>query len=280
MSPAPESGRRRVLVTGGASGIGAATLDWFVDNGDEVVAVDRVPVPAVTSSVQPVTWLVCDLRDPDAVSEVVADLSGSIDVVCNVAGLPGTHHPVDVITVNLLAVRQLSSGLAPTLGSGGSIVTVASTAGWYWRDRLEIIDELLECVSRSEVQEFVTRHGIDGGRAYELSKEAVITWTIDAARRWQPLGVRANTVSPGTVATPMLPAFYESMGTELLDELAARAGGRHGAPGDIANVIGFLASTSAQWVNGSDIVADNGAEAAMAVDAARASWDRAARTVP
>lgn len=280
MSPAPERARRRVLVTGGGSGIGAAAVAWFVDNGDDVVVIDRVPAPPATPSAAPLTWRLCDLRDPAAVSNVVTELSGSIDVVCNVAGLPGTHDPVDVITVNLLAVRQLSNGLVPSMPSGGSVVTVASTAGWYWRDHLGLVDELLQCVSRSEVQQFVTSHEIDGTRAYELSKEAVIVWAIDSARQWQSHGIRSNTVSPGTVATPMLPAFYESMGTELLDELAARAGGRHGDPADIANVIGFLASGSARWVNGSDIVTDNGAEAAMAIDANRRARERAAPVTP
>jgi NAD(P)-dependent dehydrogenase (short-subunit alcohol dehydrogenase family) len=241
---------RTVVVTGGASGIGAATAARFREHGHRVVVVDQVAADVV-----------CDLADPVAIRRAVEQLPGQVDVLCNVAGVSGSSPADLVLAVNFFGLRELTEQLRPRLAAGGAVVSVASTAAWYWRDHLDQIRALIDA---SDLGAWRTAHGddIDGPSAYVLAKEAVVVWSILAAQRWQGQ-VRVNTVSPGAVDTPLLPAFYESMGAKELAPLREIAGGRDARPDEIAAAVAFLAGPEASWVNATDLVVDNGAEAIL-----------------
>jgi NAD(P)-dependent dehydrogenase (short-subunit alcohol dehydrogenase family) len=242
---------RTVVVTGGASGIGAATATRFREHGDRVVVVDRVAAADVT----------CDLADPVSIRRAVEQLPGRVDVLCNVAGVSGSSPAGLVLAVNFFGLRELTEQLKPRLVAGGAVVSVASTAAWYWRDHL---DQIRAVIDAPDLGSWRGAHGedIDGPSAYVLAKEAVVVWTILAAQRWQGQ-VRVNTVSPGAVDTPLLPAFYDSMGAEELTPLKEIAGGRDARPDEIAAAITYLAGPDASWINATDLVVDNGAEAIL-----------------
>lgn len=74
----------------------------------------------------------------------------------------------------------------------------------------------------------------------------------------RPHDVRSLSVSPGTVETPILKNFYESMSADILDRQKAQSGGRNALPEEIAKVIAFSLSADAVWLNGTDIVVDGG----------------------
>jgi NAD(P)-dependent dehydrogenase (short-subunit alcohol dehydrogenase family) len=95
-----------------------------------------------------------------------------------------------------------------------------------------------------------------------LSKALLTLHAVATAPRAARLGVRINAVAPGGVETPMLPAFRESMGADVLD-WAAAAVGRHASAEEIADAVVFLASPAARWVNGAELVADGGLVAGM-----------------
>lgn len=242
---------RSVVVTGGASGIGAATAARFREDGHRVVVIDRVAAADV----------VCDLADPLAIQRAVEQLPGQVDVLCNVAGVSGSSPADLVLAVNFFGLRELTEQLRPRLVAGGAVVSVASTAAWYWRDHL---DEIRALIDAHDLCSWRTAHGdnIDGPSAYVLAKEAVVVWSVLAAQRWQGQ-VRVNTVSPGAVDTPLLPAFYDSMGVEELAPLREIAGGRDARPDEIAAAVAFLAGPDASWINATDLVVDNGAEAVL-----------------
>ena len=248
-------GGRNVVVTGASSGIGAAIVELFDRDGDVVWMLDRNP----RADGRPV--ITCDLADPTSRQDAVAQLPDAIDVVINAAGVSGSGGPAFTLAVNFYGLRDLTERLLPRMTQGGAVINVASTAGWYWRDHLSDIRALIGAITPGEIDAVISERIPDGYTAYARSKEAVIVWTAVAAQ--QHLGsVRCNSVSPGITETPLLAEFYESMGREELDPLTARAGGRNGTPGEVANVVHFLASPAASWVNGIDIPVDHGAETA------------------
>jgi NAD(P)-dependent dehydrogenase (short-subunit alcohol dehydrogenase family) len=252
--------RRKVVVTGGASGIGAAIVDAFIAEGAEVTVLDRT-VPADGGAAAGVRWLACELTDPSSIDRAVEEIGGPVDVLCNVAGVSGTAPIATVVAVNFLAVRHLTARLAYRINTGGSVVTLASTAGWRWRDALPALGELLATNGYDDAMAWADTNLPGGYEAYVRSKQAVIVWTSAAAQ--QHLGrFRVNCVSPGPVETPLLADFYDSMGHAELDPLTARGGGRNGTPREIADVVHFLTTPASAWVNGTDVVVDAGAEMA------------------
>ncbi|MFI6390158.1 coniferyl-alcohol dehydrogenase [Nonomuraea sp. NPDC050540] len=258
---------RTVVVTGGASGIGEAVVERFLAHGDEVVVLDLRPGGAVGHYIE------TDIGDPRSIDAAIEALPDPVDVLCNVAGVSGASPVPLILGVNFFGLRHLTERLVPRMKPGGSVVSVASTAGWHWRDHLDEVGRLVN------TPDFHTglRTGADlltnGKDAYTRSKEALIVWTSYAAQRYRG-HVRVNTVSPGAVETPLLPAFYESMGHDELDTLTELAGGRNGQPHEIASVIHFLAGAQAGWINGTDVVVDSGAEMAFALGRAATGHPR------
>ncbi|MEV5898402.1 coniferyl-alcohol dehydrogenase [Streptomyces sp. NPDC048253] len=247
---------RTVVITGGASGIGEAVVRRFAARGDEVIVFDRKP-----SSLEGIRSVQADLNDCSSIDAAVGALDRPVDVLCNVAGVSGVSPVPLILGVNFFGLRHLTDRLVPHMKAGGAVVSVASTAAWYWRSHLDEVNRLVAAPSYDAGVKTGMEMLASGKEAYTRSKEALIVWTSAAAQRYRG-HVRLNTVSPGAVETPLLPSFYESMGHEELDPLTQLAGGRNGRPDEIAAVIDFLADPQSGWINGTDIVADGGAEMA------------------
>src|SRR4051794_12336302 len=109
---------RRVVVTGGATGVGAALLDLLAELGASDVTVLDVNQPAGSHK----TFIQTDLSDKAAVDAAIAQLTGTIDAIFNNAGVADTMPPETVFKVNALAVRHLSESLLPQIPDGGAIV--------------------------------------------------------------------------------------------------------------------------------------------------------------
>ena len=214
----------RVLVTGGASGIGAATVAAFRDRGDEVVAADLPDL---------------DVRDEAQVAAAVRD----VDVLVNAAGIGSTTNAADtplevwedVFAVNargtFLCCKHAIPGMVAR--GGGSIVNVASIAALV---------------------------GLKNRAAYSASKGAVVALTRALAVDHVADGIRVNAVCPGTVDSPWVRRLVDEVG-ESLDALRARQPlGRLGTPEEIAGAIVYL--SSAEFVTGSVLVIDGGLTAA------------------
>ena len=127
---------RRVVVTGCASGIGAALVGQLADLGADVVGLDVRP-PAVRA--QRLSSSV-DLSDPASIDAAVASIGGQVDALFNVAGVSsGIGDPLLVVKINFLGTRHLTEALAPRMPSGSSIVSVSSLAA---SDYLENVGEV------------------------------------------------------------------------------------------------------------------------------------------
>jgi NAD(P)-dependent dehydrogenase (short-subunit alcohol dehydrogenase family) len=255
------SGRRKIVVVGAGSGIGAAVATYFHSAGDYVLAVDVREHQTPASD-----YLQCDLRDAASIGATLGQLGSEWDMLAHVAGIPGTAPAADVLKVNYLGMRLMTEGMLPLLREGGSVVAVASTAALGWDQRLETLAGLLELTDAESVEKW--QAGQDPNYpVYSTSKQAVILYSKRlAGPAWTKYGVRINTVSPGPVETPILSDFEQTMGKDVLDMCRATVG-RHASVDDIVPVISFLGSAGAQWITGQDIQVDGGFIGAMTAGA-------------
>lgn len=243
----------RVLITGAATGIGAATVERLKARGAEVVALD-IAEPAGVDQ-----WIKVDMSDPAAIDAAVAQLSGSFDCLINNAGLPPREGLEKVIlAVNYTGMVQVTNAVVPMLKPGGSIVTTASRAGAMWRDNLAQVKALM-ALGTGDLDAFVKAETLDPTRAYNLSKEAAIVWSMAQTERLLAMGLRINTVSPAAVSTGILDDFAAAFGERMARNVARV--GRPGTPGEVADVIVFLASPQSGWLKGIDICIDGGMSA-------------------
>lgn len=140
LSPALSYDGKRVIVTGAASGIGAATTELLVGLGAEVHAVDLrdSPVAGVARSHS------VDLSYDAQITDFVAAVDGEIDALFNCAGVPGTFHPQQILAVNFIGMRLLTETVIPRMPAGGAICCVGSTSGVSWQRHIGLLTELLE----------------------------------------------------------------------------------------------------------------------------------------
>jgi 3-oxoacyl-[acyl-carrier protein] reductase len=226
---------RVALVTGAGSGIGAAAAARLALDGAQVYTVDRA------GSVDRVADVTSPGISEQLIDEVLAR-HGGLDILVPCAGI-SAFHPLEghsdeywdeVLAVNVTAVfRLIRAAVAPLKRSGrGRIITIGST---------------------------LSRFGGAGLVAYGTSKHAVLGLTRSAACELGPFGITVNCLQPGAIETPMTaPAFTAMPQFKAYWEKKA-ALGRLGQPGDIADVIAFLASDEARFMSGQGFFVDGGA---------------------
>lgn len=225
---------KRALVTGGASGIGAAIVARFIADGMEVVALDR-DVAALDELVASfgATGASVDLTDMNAVTKII-DTHGPFDVAVNNAGMDQhaffTQTNYDdwrrLLAINLEAVFAVTHAVLPSMREAGygRLVNVASEAG---------------------------RLGSRGGAVYAAAKGGVIAFTRSIAREVADRGITANVVAPGPIDTPLLRIAADNGGERLLTAMVdATLARRLGTPDEVAGAVAYLASDEAGFVTG------------------------------
>lgn len=241
---------RVCVVTGAGSGIGQAVALAMAAAGASLVLLDKhqtnceATADKLRATGTKVLPLACDTADPASVAaaESATRAIGPCDILVNNAGilLAGSLATVPLEDWNLLLSVNLTGYLlcAQAFGKAmiergrGAIVHTASIAG-------------------SNAQ------ALSG--AYSVSKAGVLMLSRQLAVEWGPHGVRSNVLSPGLVRTPMSESFYQAPGVAER-RAAAIPLGRVGTPEDMAQVVLFLASDRAGFVNGQEIIVDGGFE--------------------
>lgn len=244
-----------IAVTGAGSGIGAALARRLVTSGHRVFGLDR-STSGVPDGAEPVTCDVTDAADVARALGVVEERvgRGGLAGLAAVAGVPGSAPAPVVYAVNIVGLRRCVAAATPLLASGGAVVLVSSMAGYRGGATPEEVSTLL-ALDDEALQARLDAAGLDGPGAYQLSKQLVHHLAVDLAARLHPSGVRAVSLSPGPVETPILDDFRSTMPT--LDE-ASRLVGRNARPDEIAAVIEFALSPAASWLNGIDVRLDGG----------------------
>lgn len=248
------------LVTGAYSGIGSATAHALMANGHDVIGIDiREPDYALAGFHQ------CDLSDPASIEATVKALTGRYDSLLNIAGVPVAHGDELTMKVNILGLRQFTEGVWDRIADGGTVVNVSSLAGNNWKKRRNELGELLATVSFADgLAWWQANHARFDVDAYIVSKEAVVLYTMMLAGRGLERGISVNSVGPGPVETPLLPAFTEDTGEEMMQRFINIIG-RAAQPAEIAEAIVVLAERRMGWVNAMHINVDGGLTAGLSL---------------
>ncbi len=230
---------RVAVVTGASGGLGDAIAAKLHAMGAVVIAVDR-SAPVKT---KPWPSLECDISAEEQVENLastVAERWGSCDILVNNAGIMPALAPLEdlpvkdwdaVIDVNLRGTFLCSKYLGRQMlkRGSGAIVSLSS----------------------------ITATVPNDVGPYGASKSGIRGLTRQMAVEWGPRGVRANSISPGMIRTPLAEEYYrnEKLYNHRISSIPSR---RVGHPDDVSNTVAFLVSDGASYINGQDIVVDGG----------------------
>jgi NAD(P)-dependent dehydrogenase (short-subunit alcohol dehydrogenase family) len=244
---------KRVLITGGASGIGRATTELFAQEGAAISVLDiddtggQTIVQSIIDKGGQAVFIHCDVTLAEECQSAVqrtTDELGGIDVLINSAGIISRATVVEtteaewdrVMNVNVKSVYLLAKYAVPALIQAGGGVIINISSGW----------------------------GLVGGykaAVYCASKGAVIQLTKAMALDHGAQGIRVNCICPGDTDTPLLREEAKQLDEPIdkfLAEAANRPLGRIGTPDDIAQAALYLASDVASFITGTTLVVDGG----------------------
>ncbi len=240
---------KRIIVTGGASGMGLTMVGGYAVRGARVVSLDINPAGAEVAKAAGADFIACDLSEQSAVDGAVAkaaEIMGGIDVLVHAAGIcpPVAAEDItlaqwsQVMTVNATSTFLINQAVFPFLKTGGGkIINFASGMGVL---------------------------GAPGQAHYAASKGAVLAWSRSLAVAWGRYGITVNAIAPA-IWTPMYDRTRASMTPEQLakhDEEQARKrpiGGKLGdAERDFMPMMAFLASDGANFLTGQLYKIDGG----------------------
>ena len=253
---------RTVVVTGSASGMGAATKARLEADGQRVIGVDVRDADVIA-----------DLGTADgrqaAVDGVAERCDGVLDGAVTWAGLPGlTERPGSLlVSVNYFGTVAVLDGLRPFLAKGDQPAAVAISSNSTTIQPELPVQVTEACLSGDEAAARAAGDEVGSLAVYPASKLAIARWVRRNAPAWAADGITLNAVAPGAVETPLLQASRNdpTVGT-MVDQLPIPVG-RPGTADELAAFVAFLLGPEARFFCGSVLFVDGGSDALIRPDA-------------
>lgn len=251
---------KTAIVTGSASGIGAAQAIELAKEGAQVVLTDRNEKGLIATKEKiealggQAIYYVCDVTDSAALEKMyqtAMDKWGKIDILCNTHGkfdqrkgsLETTEEDFkELMQVNCVSVFVLCNLVLPQMVERGEgcIITVASVSG----------------IRNTAIGG--PKGSAGGGAGYTASKHAVVGYMKNLTGLYAWRGIRANTICPGSVITPLIQDSLDNEPDGYERRARVIPAGRLGTPEDVAKITAFLASDDAKFIHGATITVDGG----------------------
>jgi NAD(P)-dependent dehydrogenase (short-subunit alcohol dehydrogenase family) len=240
---------KRVVVVGGATGMGAAAAELAQDAGADVVVMDYAPV-----TLAGVEAIEVNLAEKASIDAAIEKLGGRVDALFSCAGVadgtPGIER-INFVGHRYMVDRLLEADMLPR---GSAIGFISSAAGLGWEANLEQLNELLDIADFDEAARWMQENG---KADYMSSKQAVCAYVARNAFELLKRGVRINAICPGPTDTPLAQANKEmwlGFGTDYRGEVGAEPS----TPLEQAYPLVFLCSSAAAAVTGITMITDIG----------------------
>lgn len=244
---------KRVLVVGGATGMGNAAARQVASLGAEVVVMDHLPVDGFTS-------IVVDLRDRDAIDAAIDQCGGVVDALFSCAGVADGTPGIE--RINFLGHRHLIEQLftKKMLRKGSSITMISSSAGLGWLNNIDTVREYVEgCPDFDSGVAWMEANPMHNH--YMFSKQAMCYFVAARAYEFGKCGVRINAICPGPTDTPLARSnedLWLSFGRDFREEIGVEAS----SPEEQGDVMAFLGSHAARYISGQTLIVDAGLDGA------------------
>lgn len=258
-----QTSTRTVVVTGSASGMGAATKARLEGSGQRVIGVDLRDADILAD-------LGSAAGRADAVEGIREIAAGTIDGLVTWAGVAGlSHHPGSLlVSVNYFGTVELIRDLQPLLAAGESPAVVAISSNSTTCQPGVPIEVVELCLSGDERAARAAADEAGALATYPATKTAVARWARRQAPSadWAGAGIALNVVAPGAVETPMLQATRDDEVIGQLVDAFPVPVGRKGTADELAAVVQFLLGPDARFFCGSVVFVDGGTDAELRAD--------------
>jgi NAD(P)-dependent dehydrogenase (short-subunit alcohol dehydrogenase family) len=251
---------RTIVITGSASGMGAATANRLRQAGDRVIGVDLRDADIVGD-----LGTTGGRRDAiDGVRQIAGDAIDGLVTFAGIGGFRGRQGS-QVVAINYFGTVELLAGLRPALAGGTAAAAVAISSNSTTCQPGVPADLVAACLEGDEEQAKALGDKVGSNLAYPATKMAIARWVRQhaVAAEWAGAGITLNAIAPGKIDTPLVAEGYSDPElAPLLDQFPLPVG-RAGRPDEIAALAQFLLGPDARFFCGSVLFCDGGTEALL-----------------
>jgi NAD(P)-dependent dehydrogenase (short-subunit alcohol dehydrogenase family) len=240
---------KRVLVVGGATGMGAAAAQLAAELGGEITVLDIAPIEFPTKA-----SIRVDLADQTSVDAALEQLTGPFDVVFSCAGIADAPA---VMKINFISQRHILDTMVGDgrIGPGAVVGMISSIGGYAWQSNLAQCLDFLAADSWEGMDRWVAAH--EGTNTYVFSKQAMNTYVARQALEYAKRNMRINAIMPGGTDTPLARKHADTW-LPFQGDFREATGRKHLTPEQMGNALAFLCMDAASGINGATLVVDDG----------------------